>query len=387
MFLTNCKIHTMEDGLVIEDGFIEIEGKTIASVGKMSDFSESCPDIINLNGAEVYPGFIDAHTHLGMWEDAIGFEGDDGNEDTDPSLPQLRAIDAVNPVDRCFGEALAAGVTAVLTGPGSSNPIAGQIAAISTYGRRIDDMILKQPAAIKFALGENPKNAYHSKNQAPVTRMATASIIREQLICARRYLDDLTRAESDPDYDKPEFDFKCESLIPLLKREIQAHFHAHRADDIFTACRIADEFGLDLVIVHGTGGYTYADILAKDNIPVLCGPLICDRSKPELAGLTPSSVGIFNRGGVRTAIVTDHPDTPAQYLTLSASLAVKNGLEHDEAIRAITINPAKICRIDDIVGSIRAGKRADLVVYEKGGDPIAIGSTPSAVFVGGEKVV
>lgn len=222
------------EGSNYESGYLHIVNGKIAEIGEMSDFTLDDEKIVDLKDQDVYPGFIDAHTHLGMFEDAITFEGDDGNEETEPLTPQLRALDAVNPMDRCFTEALEGGITTVVTGPGSANPVAGQMLAMKTYGRRIDDMVLKEPMAIKFALGENPKSVYHSKNQSPTTRMATAAVIREQLSKAKRYLEDQIKADQSPegDYDPPEYDAGCEALAPLLERKIQAHFHAHRADDI-----------------------------------------------------------------------------------------------------------------------------------------------------------
>lgn len=384
MLFINCKIITMEQDGVIDCGYLRTNGDRITALGAMDGFAYAQDeDAIDLCGATVLPGFVDAHTHLGMWENAIGFEGDDGNEDTDPATPQLRAIDGANPMDRCFEEALRAGVTCVLTGPGSANPIAGQIAAVSTMGRRIDDMLLRAPIAMKFALGENPKSTYHGKGQAPVTRMSTAAIIREQLMKAKRYAEELQRSEQDADYDKPEFDFKCEALLPLLRREIKAHFHAHRADDIFTAIRIAEEFGLDYVIVHGTHGHRIADTLATLDAPVLVGPIICDRCKPELAELTPDAAATLHAAGVRLAIITDHPETPIQYLPLCAALAAGSGLQHDDALYAITRSPALICGLDDLVGSLRVGKRADLLIYPPQVDPLAVGSSPKAVICGG----
>lgn len=233
MYFINGKIHTME-GSNYESGYLHIVNGKIAEIGEMSDFTLDDEKIVDLKDQDVYPGFIDAHTHLGMFEDAITFEGDDGNEETEPLTPQLRALDAVNPMDRCFTEALEGGITTVVTGPGSANPVAGQMLAMKTYGWRIDDMVLKEPMAIKFALGENPKSVYHSKNQSPTTRMATAAVIREQLSKAKRYLEDQIKADqsSEGDYDPPEYDAGCEALAPLLERKIQAHFHAHRADDI-----------------------------------------------------------------------------------------------------------------------------------------------------------
>ena len=386
MLFTNAKIYTMAAAGVIPSGYVRIEGKRIKDCGPMETLrrlpGEQEED---LAGALCLPGFVDAHTHIGMWEDGLDFEGDDGNEDTDPTTPHLRAIDAVNPTDRCFTEALEAGVTTVLTGPGSANPIGGQFAALKTSGRRIDDMILRAPVAMKFALGENPKSNYHGKIQMPVTRMAIAALIREQLEKARRYGEDLARAAADEELDKPEYDAKCEALLPVLRRELKAHFHAHRADDIFTAIRIAKEFNLDYVIVHGTEGYQAADLLAGEGCGVLNGPLLCDRSKPELRALTPASAGLLDKAGVPTAIITDHPVIPIQYLPLCAGLALREGMDYLSALAAITIRPAAICGIDDRVGSIEPGKDADLAVFRE--DPLTLAAKPALVLCGGEKAV
>lgn len=381
MVLTHGKIMTMQQGRVIEDGYLRVENGLIAECGPMADFHQTESESLDLRGALCLPGFIDAHTHLGMWEDSLGFEGDDGNEDTDPSTPQLRAVDAVNPMDKCFQEALFAGVTTVLTGPGSANPVAGQFAAMKTSGCRIDDMLIKAPAAMKFALGENPKTTYHGKSQAPVTRMATAAIIREQLIKARKYAEQLERSRQDEELDEPEYDFKCEALLPVLQREVKAHFHAHRIDDIFTAIRIAKEFQLDYTIIHCTDGHKAAEILAKEQVTAFSGPLLCDRSKPELKELTPASPGILAKAGVKTAIVTDHPVVPIQYLPLCAGLAVREGMKYQAALEAITITAAEICGIDSRVGSIAPGKDADLTVFSE--DPLSLSGKPDLVFCGG----
>ncbi len=380
MLILNAEIHTME-GDVIPCGSIRTRGTVIGEVSAFALDPEPDEQVLDVRGAAVYPGFVDAHTHLGMWEDGLTFEGDDGNEETDPVFPQLRAIDAINPLDRCFSEALAAGVTTVITGPGSANPIGGQLAAVKTCGTRIDDMIVKAPVAIKMALGENPKTVYHGKNEAPSTRMGTAALIREELLKAKRYLSDLERAETDEDCDPPDFDMKSEALVPALRREIQVHFHAHRADDIYTAIRIAKEFGLDYVIVHGTEGHLIADGLKKEGTRVLSGPLLCDRGKPELKNLTPAAPGILAKNGILTAIVTDHPVVPLQYLTLCAALAVREGMEPEEALRAITINPARICGIDGKVGSIRPGKDADLLVFRE--NPLSFTAKPELVIADG----
>lgn len=385
MYFVNGKIHTME-GRDYESGYLHIVSGKIAEVGDMSDFTLTDETIVDLLGRNIYPGFIDAHTHIGMFEDAITFEGDDGNEETEPLTPQLRALDAINPMDRCFTEALEGGITTVVTGPGSANPIAGQMLAMKTYGRRIDDMLLKEPLAIKFALGENPKAVYHNKNQTPTTRMATAAVIREQLWKAKHYLEDKTKADqsSEGDYEPPEYDVRCEALVPLLERKIQAHFHAHRADDIFTAIRIAKEFNLDYVLVHGTEGHLIVQELLEDHAVVLSGPFLGDRCKPELKNMTPQSPGLLAKAGISTAIITDHPETPIQYLPLCAALAVREGMDREQALEAITITPAKICGLDKRVGSIKEGKDADFVVYQ--GDPLDFMNKPQMVVCGGKIV-
>lgn len=373
----------LPDGHYAPDRFIRIRGARIDAVGAMADCTvQEGEQVIDAAGAAVYPGFIDAHTHLGMFEDGLGFEGDDGNEDTDPCTPHLRAIDAVNPLDRCFREAREAGVTTVLTGPGSANPIGGQFAAVKTAGKCIDDMILRAPAAMKFALGENPKSVYHDKSAAPVTRMATSALIREQLYKAREYLDQKARAEED---DQPDYDIKCESLGSLLRGEIPAQIHAHRADDIFTAVRLAQEFGLRYAIVHCTQGYLAAQELAEKGVSAMCGPLISDRSKPELRDSTPTNPGLLCRAGVQVCIVTDHPEIPIQYLPLCAGIAVREGMDRAEALKAITIYPAQITGIDDRVGSIEAGKDADLCLFRT--DPLSVEGRPELVLLNGKIVL
>ena len=381
MRIQNARIVPV-DSPVIENGYIDIENGKIVAVGATP--SAPADDIYDVEGATVYPGFIDAHCHLGMWEDGLDFEGDDGNEDTDPATPQLRAIDAINPLDRCFAEARKAGVTTVVTGPGSANPIGGQICAIKTQGVCTDDMIVKAPLAMKMALGENPKNTYHGRSQSPVTRMATASIIREQLRLAAEYDKQLKKAAADEDEDEPEFDAKCEALLPVIRGELPVHFHAHRLDDILTARRIAKEFSLRYVIVHGTAAHLAAEFLAQDNIDVLSGPILCDRSKPELKELTPACPALLHKAGVRVALITDHPEIPLPYLGVCAGLAVREGLPYDAALRAVTLDAAAIVGIDERVGSITVGKDADLVIFDT--DPFTIAAKPKAVMIDGKWV-
>ena len=382
MLLVNAKIYTMDAG-IIENGFVYIKGEKIKKVGNMSELKISDEKTIDLKGKNLYPGFIDAHTHMGLFESGLGFEGEDGNEYTNPLTPQLKAIDAVNPMDKSFEEAIMAGITTVVTGPGSANPMGGQILAMKTSGVCVDKMVIKNPLAIKFAFGENPKVIYNSKNQAPMTRMAIAAIIREQLNKAKRYMIDKVKAKKDPEnFDYPEYDAKCESLIPLLKREIPAHIHAHRADDIFTAIRIAKEFDIDYVIVHATEGHLISKYLKNEQVRILAGPILSDRSKPELANLSSKTLEVLSQHGISFAITTDHPEVPIQYLLIIAAVAVREGLDEYEAIKSVTINPAIICNIDERVGSIKEGKDADLVVFE--GSPLDIMRKPLLVVCNGE---
>lgn len=374
------------DGPVIECGFVHVEGDKITAVGPMSALPGGIDGpVVDAAGRHVYPGLVDAHCHLGLFGNAVGFESDDGNESTDPCTPHLRAIDAVNALDRCFEDARAGGVTCVLTGPGSANPIAGQFAALKTDGRWVDQMIVSAPVSMKFALGENPKTVYNDRKETPVTRMATAAIIRENLAKALEYMDKQNKADEDPDTDMPDFDAKLEALVPVLKGELPVHCHAHRADDIATAVRIAKEFGLHLVVVHGTEAYLISDLLAQEDIPVITGPCLTDRCKPELAGQRQENPVLLSRAGVKVAICTDHPETPIQYLPVCAAMAVRAGMDEEEALAAITINPAVIAGIADRVGSLTPGKDADIVLST--GHPLDWKSKVEQVYIGGVQVV
>ena len=384
MLIINGTVHTM-DGLTIPNGYVAISGTKIAQVGPM----EECPlhwegETLDAREGHILPGFIDAHSHLGMFGDALGFEGDDGNEATDPCTPHLRAIDAINPLDRCFEEARKAGVTTVLTGPGSANPISGQFAAIKTTGKWVDAMIVRAPVAMKLALGENPKCVYNERHETPVTRMATAAIIRENLYKALEYAEKLDRAAEDEEEDKPDYDAKLEALLPVVRKELPVHIHAHRADDIATGIRIAKEFGLKCVIVHGTEAHLIPQLLEQEGVPVITGPCLGDRSKPELANMTIESPAVLNLHGVKVAICTDHPEVPIQHLPLCAAMAVKGGMNPEAALAAITINPAQIADIDHLVGSLTPGKEADVVVTS--GHPINLLSRVRAVVIGGKRV-
>ncbi|MEQ2456861.1 amidohydrolase [Flavonifractor hominis] len=384
MRIINGVVHPM-DGPVIPRGFVAFEQGKITAVGPMEALTgaEDGP-VLDAEGGHILPGFIDAHCHLGLFGDALGFEADDGNEQTDPCTPHLRAIDGVNPLDRSFREAREGGVTTVLTGPGSANPVAGQFLALKTDGRWVDEMVVRDPAAMKFALGENPKSVYNERKETPVTRMATAALIREQLCKAQEYQDKQNKADEDPDRDMPDYDPKLEALLPVLEGKLPAHFHAHRADDIATAVRLSREFGLKLVVVHGTEGYRVAELLAGEDVPVITGPCLTDRSKPELAGQTLENPALLSRAGVKVAICTDHPETPIQYLPLCAAMAVRGGMEPEQALAAITRVPAEIAGIAGRVGTLTPGKDADIVVTQ--GHPFAWDGAVRAVFLDGKQV-
>ena len=355
------------------------DGK-IAQIG--GDFAASAgAEVVDASGLNVYPGMVEAHGHIGLDGWAIGYEGQDYNEYNDPVTPQLRAIDGINPMDRGFQEARESGVTTVAVSPGSANPIGGQIALLKTAGRRVDDMVLKAPLAVKFALGENPKSVYHDKDEAPVTRMATAALIREQLYKAKEYFSRKARAEDDPDQDDPDYDSKLEALLPLLWGKAEVHFHAHRADDIFTALRIAKEFGLRAVIIHGTEAHLVADLLAEEHVPVVCGPYMTDRSKPELRHLTDEAPGLLCKAGIPTAVTVDHPEIPLRLLPMALMLAVRAGMDKTDALRAVTSVPAQIAGMENRIGSLREGMDADCVLWS--GDPLDITTQVQAVFVNG----
>lgn len=394
MVIKNIKIKTMTDR-DYENGFVRF-GEIITEVGDMSGYIPTGDEELDGTGKTLYPGFIDAHCHLGMWSDcySMQLEGDDGNETTDPSTPHLRAVDSINAMDRCFEDAVNAGVTCVCTGVGSSNPIGGSFELIKTCGsKRVDKLLVKSPAAIKFALGENPKSSYNDRDETPTTRMATAAIIREQLQKTLRYKEELGEylrtKGTDDEVSRPDFDAKCEALLPLFNEEdkLKAHFHCHRADDIFTAVRIAKEFGLDYVLIHCTDGGVIADELAEDSPMTVLGPLMGDRGKPELANHDISTPRILREHGIKFAICTDHPETPIQYLPLTAALAVRGGLSEEEALRSITVNAAEVLGVENILGSVEVGKNADFVLFDSGASPLDVTSSPCMVVVDGKTAV
>ena len=353
------------------------DGK-IAEIG--AGLTADCPTF-DAAGLHIYPGFVEAHCHIGLDGSGIGFEGDDCNEMTDILTPQLRAIDGIYPQDPTFREALEAGVTTVCTGPGSANVLGGQFAVIKTAGHRVDDMIVRPFAAMKCAFGENPKRCYKDKNN--YSRMSTAAKLREALMKAQEY-DAKKQAAGDDPAKRPPLDVKLEALLPVLHGEVPLKAHAHRADDIFTAIRIAKEFGVRLTLEHVTEGHLIAGDLAQEDYPMAVGPSLTHASKFELRNKTFTTPGILAKAGCRVSIITDSPVIPQSYLPLCAALAVQAGMDPFDALRAITIRPAEHIGAADRVGSIECGKDADFVVMDGPWDAVASGV--KAVFVNGEKV-
>jgi len=336
---------------------------------------------VDAAGKTVTPGLIDAHAHVGVAEEAEGWAGQDTNELTDPVTAHVRAIDAINPADLGFRDAVAGGVLAVNVNPGSGNPIGGQTVAIKTWGRVVDRMVLRQPSGLKSALGENPKRVYNEKKQTPSTRLGTAAVIRGALVAATNYIAKQDAAEADKPVER---DLKLEALARVLRREIPWRQHCHRADDIATALRIADEFGYRLVIDHGTEAHLLADILAERGIPVVIGPLFTSRSKVELRNRSLANPGRLARAGVTIAITTDHPVVPINFLIFQAAIAVKEGLDRDTALRAVTLAPATIMGVDDRIGSLAVGKDADLCLWS--GDPLDVSSRVEAAWMDGREI-
>ena len=359
---------------------IRITDGKIAEIGKDLTVNEG-EEVIDATGLNVYPGFVEAHCHLGLDGYGIGFEGADYNEPGDICTPHLRSEDSFNPLDPTVRSAARGGVTSVATGQGSANAIGGTWIAVKTVGNCVDDMIIKTPVAMKCALGENPKRCYREKGNA--ARMSTASVIRNMLFKAREYLNKKEKAGDDI-FKQPAFDIKCEAMIPVLKKEIPLKIHAHQANDILTAIRLAKEFDVDLTIEHVTEGHLIADKLAEYSYPLAVGPSLTHASKFELQNKSWTTPGILAAKGCQVSIVTDSPVIPQEYLPLCAGLAVKAGMDPFEALKAITINPAKQIGISDRVGSIETGKDADIVITD--GDPMVSSTAIKKVFINGRAV-
>lgn len=376
--IKNGTLHTA----VSKETFIAdilIDGGKIVKIGK--DLSADGAEVIDATGLQVYPGFVEAHCHIGLDGYGIGYEGHDYNELNDPVTPQVQAIDGINPFDPCMKMAAKAGVTCFATGPGSSNSIGGTFAAIKPVGTRVDNMIVKFPIAMKCAFGENPKRCY--QKQGISSRMTNAAKIREALNKAKVYKAKIEAAGDDAS-KLPAYDQKSEALIPVLNREIPLKAHAHQANDIFTAIRIAKEFGVGLTLEHVTEGHMIVDELAKENLPLAVGPTFGHASKFELQNKTWETPGILAKAGCHVSIITDAPVTPLHYLPLCAGLAIKAGMDEYDALRAVTINPAEHIGIADRVGSLEEGKDADVVIVD--GCPFDVTGVIKHVLINGEEV-
>jgi len=381
--LTNGRIITIT-GPIYEKGTVLVDGEKIKQVGSITDVKiPSDSKIIDLEGSTVIPGFIESHCHVGIMEEMYRIEGDDLNETTNPITPTLRAIDAVYPGDLAFKDALQAGVTTIHILPGSANVIGGTTLIMKTHGLIIDKMAVNTCAGLKIAFGENPKLVYGEQSKAPKTRMATAALLREQFVKAIYYRDKHQKAKWDPD-KKPERNLAMEMINLVLDGTIPLRAHAHRTDDIMTAIRIAEEFKVNIIIEHGTEAHLIAEEIVKRKIPVVTGPSFTSRAKVEMGQRTFKTPGVLAKKGVKVAIMTDHPVIPIEYLPLCAALALKAGMDSEEALKSITINAAEILGIADRVGSIAEGKDADLVVMD--GDPLEIKTKVKEVFINGNSV-
>ncbi|HIW61819.1 MAG TPA: amidohydrolase [Candidatus Stackebrandtia excrementipullorum] len=365
----------------IDDGVVIVRDGRIDTVGGPDTPIPADATVHDVSGKWIVPGLVDAHVHLGTNEEGEGWAGQDTNEMTDPVTANVRALDAINPADIGFADAVASGVLAVNVNPGSGNPIGGQTVAIKCVGRTVDEMTLREPSGIKSALGENPKRVYGEQKKTPSTRLGTAAVIRGAFVEAQNYLAKIEAADEDKPVDR---DLKLEALARVLKREIPWRQHCHRADDIATAMRIADEFGYELVLDHGTEAHLLADIVAERDIPVIIGPLMVSRSKVEVRNRSIANPGKLEAAGVTIAITTDHPVVPIGNLIHQAALSVKEGLDRDAAMRALTINPARIMGVDDRIGSLTAGKDADFCIWS--GDPLDLYSRVEAAYVDGAEV-
>ena len=376
------------EGEPIEGGTVLIRDGRIAAVEGPGFAVPSGVTVVEAAGKWVLPGFIDAHAHAGVSEEAEGWAGQDTNERTSPNSAHVRALDAINPADLGFRDAIGGGVLAVNVNPGSANPIGGQTVAVKCWGRTVDEMVLREPAGLKSALGENPKRVYGERNETPATRLGTAAVIRGAFVAAQNYQAKLAASTADASSSSEravvERDLKLEALSLVLRREIPWRQHCHRADDIATAMRMAREFGYNLVIDHGTEAYLLADQIAAASIPVVIGPLFTSRSKVELRNRSLANPGRLAAAGIMIAITTDHPVVPIHFLIHQATLAVKEGLDPVTALRSVTINPARIIGVSDRLGSLSAGKDADLVIWS--GDPLDVMSRAEVAYVDGREI-
>lgn len=373
--LTNGTIYTME-GDILQNGAVLIEKEKIIAIGAEIVIPQDA-QIIDVAGRIITPGFIDAHTHIGIDEEIHQPIGDDCNEMTEPNTAELRAMDAINYRDLAFQDAVKAGITTVMITPGSANVFGGLITVMKTAGKTYKEMLVNGEAGLKMAFGENPKRVYGEKDKTPSTRMATMAIARQGFYEAREYIN---KSEEDK-----EFSLQTEHIAKALDGGIPVRAHAHRADDIMTAIRLRDEFNLDLVVEHCTDGHLIVDELLEANVPVTVGPSLSNRAKAEMEHVTFRTPGVLANAGIEVAIITDAPCTPIQYLPICAGLAMREGMKEYDAFKALTITPAKILKVDDRVGSLKVGKDADIVVWD--GHPFELMGKPYMVFVNGKQIV
>ena len=365
MLIKNGKIMTMS-GQNYESGCILTKNSKIIKVSDYIGEKDNTDSlIIDAGGAWVLPGLIDAHCHIGIQEEGMGMEGNDTNEVTKPVTPYIKAIDAINPMDSAFHNAIKTGITSVMAGPGSSNVVGGQFVFMKTQGRLIDTMVVKEPAAMKIALGENPKKNYGDHNMMPSTRMSIGSILREELSAAKQYYEE--KKKGDGGFKQ---DYQLECWLPVFEGKIPLKAHVHRADDILTAIRIARQFGLKMTLDHCTEGHLIADEIRESGFPAISGPSLASRNKIEIKYMDFKTAGVLHQAGVKVAIMTDHPVSLIQCLPLCAGLAAREGLGISEALRAITINAAEICGVADRVGSLEPGKDADIAIFN--GNPLEV---------------
>ncbi len=393
LFIANATLYPMAEGMPerMEHACIAAQDGKILRAGTGFTYEEVCGALhrsekdqeedtyIDAGGNWVMPGIIEAHCHMGITEEKKGMEGDDCNETVDPITPQLRAIDAINSMDAAFDDAVRAGITSAMIGPGSSNVVGGQFAFVKTKGRRIDDLIVLAPAAMKVAFGENPKVNYGGQDKSPSTRMAIAAMLREELTKANCY-----KRKKEKNQDDFELDFHYEAWMPVLERKIPLKAHVHRVDDIFTAIRIAEEFGLTMTLDHCSEGHMIAEEIKASGFPAIVGPDLASRSKIEVQNMAFKTAGILHRHGIKTAITTDHPVSLIASLPLCAGLAVKAGLPLMEGLRAITINAAQICNVAGRVGSLEEGKDADIAIFD--GNPMEVFTNTLMTVIDGKVV-
>ncbi|WP_134772701.1 amidohydrolase [Ornithinimicrobium flavum] len=369
------------DTAPVEDGTVLLRDGRIEAVGPRGEVEVPAEaEVVDVSGGWLLPGLVDAHVHLGVWEEGEGWAGQDTNEMTDPVMAAARAIDGINPREQGFDDALMGGITTVNVNPGSGNPIGGQAVALKTYGRVVDEMVLRNPSGVKAALGENPKRVYGDQKKTPSTRLGVALVLRRAFAAARSYQAKVAAADGKP----VDTDLVSEILVKVLEGEIPWRQHCHRADDIATALRLADEFGYRLVLDHGTESYLMADLLAERQVPVLYGPMIVSRSKVEVRDRSLRAPGILDRAGVEVSLITDHPVVPIEYLITQVALAVREGMDRDAALRAVTINPARVLGVEDRVGSLAPGKDADVVLWS--GDPLDLQSRVLRTWIDGTEV-